>query len=685
MNKRNYNIFFHTHTVSGIVISVALYIIFFAGAFALIKDEITAWEKETPVQIEKAQKIDYNRVIDSIKGRGYNLYGRDVRMIAPDAKQQLYVLLSPSQDSTIVNNPDKKYYFFLDAHEYHFSEYYDFYSIGELIYRLHFFSQVPVIGIYIAGFIAVFFLFAIVTGVLIHWKKIIQNFYVFRPKKKLKTIWTDAHTVLGMIGLPFQFVFAVTSCFLCLSALVLIPANYVFDNNQEKTIEALRPMAKTYPLENKKLDTIPDLNVFMEKTHSKWENFTPAQVYIRNYGAENMKFQVDGLLDPNQKFLGNGRTIYDVASQQLISEKNPFENDYLEDVELTIRRLHFGDFGGLPLKFIYFLMALITCFVIISGVLIWLEARNKKNISASQKLYNRKVGHIYLAICLSMYPITAFSFVVAKLLPRSLDPSRETILYCVYFLGWALVAGFFRFLRNNYKTNKYSLVSGGIIGLIIPLVNGFTSGNWFWKTFANAQYEIFCVDFFWILMGCTSLWIVTKLKRPVRNIAHSDLVTSRNIEIKETVDATTLQPTKTLKFMRTKTAILWLFLAIGFIVHHIYGLFSVYYNESVMIEGATGDVPINHHLWRVALEGLALLFFLFTLEIKKSWFRWTSFCWALIVGFFNVYHFIASLFYEASNISELLILALMVLASIFLAKSILAWNKEEIKTALQNQ
>ena len=34
MGNRIYNILFHTHTVSGIVISVALYVIFFTGSFS---------------------------------------------------------------------------------------------------------------------------------------------------------------------------------------------------------------------------------------------------------------------------------------------------------------------------------------------------------------------------------------------------------------------------------------------------------------------------------------------------------------------------------------------------------------------------------------------------------------------------------------------------------------------------
>jgi len=44
-----------------------------------------------------------------------------------------------------------------------------------------------------------------------------------------------------------------------------------------------------------------------------------------------------------------------------------------------------------------------------------------------------------------------------------------------------------------------------------------------------------------------------------------------------------------------------------------------------------------------------------------------------------------ALFYEASNISEILILVMMVLANIFLAKSILSWNKEEVRQQVQNE
>lgn len=681
MSKRNYNVFFHTHTVSGIVISVALYIIFFAGAFALIKDEITAWEKGSTIETLAPKDINFDKLIKSIEAEGHTLYGRDIRIIPPDAKKEIYVQLTDSQDTTIVNVPNKPTYFYADQESYKISEYYSFYSVGELLYRLHFFHQLPTIGIYIAGFVAFFFLFAIVTGVIVHWKKMVSNFFIFRPKTKLKTIWTDAHTALGVIGLPFQFIYTVTSCFLCMSIFVLLPANYVYNNNQEKLLEDIRPMMKTYPLEEK-MDTVLDVNSFMAKADKKWENFTAQQIYIKNYGASNMMFQVDGLLGSKEKFLGNGRVVYKMATNTIESEKSPYVNSYVEDVELTIRKLHFGDFGGMYLKVVYFILALITCFVIISGVLIWLEARNKKNISAAKQLYNRRVGHVYLAICLSMFPITALSFIASKLIPRDLDASRQTILYVVFFVGWLLLTIYFKSKRDNYITNKYSLLWGSILGLLIPIVNGLVSGNWFWKTFANNQLDVFAIDAFWLVLASVALAVYFKIERKVPKVSHAKLVAEYQKTVldqrkeQENHQEVEENQSKKIKFMRTKISIFWLLIVVGFILHHVYGLFGVYYNESLMIEGATGDVPVDHHLYRIFFEGIAMLFCIATLEISKQWFRLTSIIWAILLGIFNIYHFITAIAYEASNISEILILVLMGVVSVLLVKTLLQWRKE---------
>lgn len=127
--------------------------------------------------------------------------------------------------------------------------------------------------------------------------------------------------------------------------------------------------------------------------------------------------------------------------------------------------------------------------------------------------------------------------------------------------------------------------------------------------------------------------------------------------------------------MRTKIIILWLFLGIGWIVHHLYGLFNIYYNESLIMEGATGEAPMVHHLFRILFEGFCLLFALATMEVSKAWFRITSFVWAVATGLYNVYHLITAILYESSNISEIFMLALVAAASILLVIKIYHWIK----------
>jgi uncharacterized iron-regulated membrane protein len=487
-----------------------LFVIFFCGAFALLKDEITVWEKGAPAHTAKISDIDYDRTLAVLKEKGYHLNGRDIRLIMPDVRNEMLVVLSPSKSLNAKEADKRRDYFYINTVTFAVTGYYSFYSLGELIYRFHFLSPIPY-GLYIAGFVALFFLFAIVTGVLVHWDKIISNFYVFRPKAKLKTIWTDAHTALGMIGLPFQFVFALTSSILCLSVLVLIPANYLYNNNQAKLLEDVRPMLKTYPMENKSVK-VKAFNPLIKDALSRWDTFKPEEVYIKNFGDKSMKFQVDGALAPSEKLLSYGHVVYDVQSGKAVAVASPLKANYLENVEYAIRRLHFGDFGGYWLKSAYFIMSIITCFVIVSGVLIWLEARNKKNISEKRKKFSRRVANVYLSLCLTIYPATALSFIVSKLIPRDFDLQRQSILYLSFFGGWLLLALLFGLKKNNYFTNKYTLLLAAVAGLAIPLVNGLSSGNWFWITFAKHQTGIFVIDAFWIIAGMFTFIVWFNLK-----------------------------------------------------------------------------------------------------------------------------------------------------------------------------
>ncbi|CAM1344994.1 PepSY-associated TM helix domain-containing protein [Tenacibaculum amylolyticum] len=686
MSKRNYNVFFNTHTVSGIVISVALYVIFFAGAFALFKDEINVWEKGESISHTKRSDINYDKIFNTLD-EAYELKGRDIQLDFGGETDEIYAYLLPSQDSTATEKGKTTHYFSVDINTLKRKEYHEHYGIGEFLYRLHFFHQLPIIGVYLAGFVSLFFLFAIVTGVIVHWKKIIPNFYTFNPKIALKRVWTDAHTALGTIGLPFQFIFAITGAYFALSILVLIPANFLYNGDQTKLLEDLRPDRKTYAWESAYEGDIPSFNSYVKKAANTWEDFHITRAFVRNYGGTNMKYVILGEMEDDDRFIGNGSIVYNAITGTIEVIKNPTEVSYTEDVQLVLTRLHFANFGGLAMRIAYFILALITCFVILSGVLIWIEARNKKSMTIRQRLYTAKVGHIYLAICLSMLPVTAISFLFVKLF-GSYYTDKQTTIYYFYFLLWLVTILYMRFKRDNYFVNKMSLLVGGIAGLLIPIANGLVSGQWIWTTIQNKQHDILLVDMLWLFIGITSLLVYKKITKKVQEQstftkAPIDFKNFKALLKEEQITNQTSEKTKDKNFipMRTKIIALWTLIVIGFIIHHVYGLASIYFNESVMIEGSTGEIPGWVHQWRIILEGMAFLFAVLTIQVSKQWFRWTSFIWAILLGLFNVYHFITAVIYEASNVSEILILLLMVVANLFLIKELLDWKSTKNTTA----
>lgn len=690
MSNRNYNVFFNTHTVSGIVISVALYIIFFAGAFSLFKEEIAVWQKGKALSHTERKDINFDRIFKNLDKK-HELTGRDLQINFGES-DKIYVSLSASQDSLASENAKKANYFSVDINSSNTEVYSEHYSLGEFLYRLHFLAQFPYIGIYLAGFVSLFFLFAIVTGVIVHWKKIISNFYSFNPKIALKRVWTDAHTALGVIGLPFQFMFAVTGAYFCLSLLVLIPANFLYGGDQNKLMEDVRPERKVYEWIAKSEKEMPSFNAFAQETANKWENFHLTRSFIRNYGGTNMKYVLTGELKDNKRFIGTGRIVFDAYSGTIEAKKKPYDSVYSEDIQRVIGRLHFADFGGIPMKIVYFILSLITCFVIVTGVLIYVEARNKKSYTLKQRLYTTKVGHIYMAICLSMLPLTALSFLFVKLTNTYFN-DKQTAIYSFYFIVWLLVILFFRFKRDNYYTNKVSLLFGAIFGFLIPICSGIISGNWIWKTYNQGQFDILLVDILWIFIATVSLLCYIKIKPKVKEKSAFtknpiDYKNAKTLKAKEaeklavlTTETDLLKTNQTDKNhieMRTKISILWLFLGLGWIVHHIYGLFNIYYNETLIIEGATGEVPLRHHIYRVLFEGLCLLFALLTIEVSKQWFKWIAFIWAIIAGLYNAYHFVEAIIYESSNISEIFMLLLVTVASIFLIKNLYMWKNNSL-------
>ncbi|MBE9463390.1 PepSY-associated TM helix domain-containing protein [Dyadobacter subterraneus] len=509
LGNRAYNIMFHTHTVSGIVISFALYVIFFAGAFTLFKDEFYQWENPK-ARVPLVSDIDYDNVFRQIKRK--NPYF--------ETDKDLYVAI-PSKENPLINirgrevkkGSEPAYVGFIYnpvSHELQSDTPYTT-TVGETLYRLHFLDQLPLLGRYLAGFIALFFFFASLTGLLIHWRNIFSKFYGYSLKGTWRQIWTNAHTVFGLIGLPFQMMYAITGAFYLLTLLILAPAVMVlYGGDQQKLLSVIRPY-EGIKFDPKSPETTKNLSISQIISNLKTEHpdYHLTFLNIDNYGRE------DGVMTTrivdDRHFTGDGIISVRLRDGKKVVEVIPGNKAYVESVLDGIARLHFAKFGGLLLKTVYFILALFTCFVIISGVLLWKEARNKKNYTEKQKRFHHRVTMWYLSICFGLFPATAILF-NAELLVSSESSKHTFWVNTTFFISWLMLIILGLICKTETKMTKVFLVLTGIFSLIIPLTNGLKTGDWIWVALFKSNYFVAGTDIFWLITGISTLFLSLLVK-----------------------------------------------------------------------------------------------------------------------------------------------------------------------------
>lgn len=535
MDNRKYNIYFHTHTISGIIISVILYVMFFAGSFSFFKEDISAWHKNHSYQLHRQNTIkDYNKLIDSLS-KHHPLKGRDFDFTMQRNGTGAYVNMSASHDSTLQKKvkPEEKpkkerrgrkkkgdsESFTYDFSKKQEMDYVKTYDMGEFLYRLHFLAplnKIPIrlgtpFGYLLAGIVSFLFLFALITGVFLHWDKLVSNFFVFRPWSKWKTVWTDLHTALGVIGFPFQFIFAVTGIVLIVNFVLISPyAKFLYNGNTEKVYQVLSYSdSTTYPYTYTPLQEEFNLNSIIKELQDKWPDTELKSISIKNYQDSNMHIILHAKAPTNVRFAGTGKLVYRVQDQQIIYEKSPLSSSYVEKVRSFIYHLHFGDFGGRPLRVMFFVLGIMGCIVINSGVMIWLVARDKKSVPDYKRKFNFWTANVFLATSMSMLPVTAFSMLMMLFIK---EPDQSDV-YNWYFYSWLILGVYFIIRRNLASTTIQSFFLSAVLCFLVPLFHGIIRNNWVWTTFNKEQFDLLFIDLLFFTLSIISIFVWYKLKQ----------------------------------------------------------------------------------------------------------------------------------------------------------------------------
>ena len=359
-----------SHSVLGLSFAALIYVVSLSGALTLFVPEISLWElpdteasyQTTPravataAQNAQAELKEGNEILNVVA------YGPD------EFRPYLTVRLNqragrnePLDSTDWIADPQTGE--LLDVAEARYAH---------LIEDLHTVLLLPnPWGRYLVGIIGVCMFTLILSGIFAH-PTIVKDAFKLRLKRNARMAWTDMHNRLSVWGLPFHLVITFTGAFLGVAGITVVAlAMLAYEGDQEAAIQVIQgpqPVLDAPPMTSP-----PDYESMLTRSEAADRRFSI--LVASNPGSSghttSVAYYEEGILSMRtsdiyrnsgeflEKFGGSGSP----AGARVFGMVQP---------------LHYGTFGGYPIKILYFVLSLALTYITSSGMMIWFKRKRQQ-------------------------------------------------------------------------------------------------------------------------------------------------------------------------------------------------------------------------------------------------------------------------------------------------------------------
>ncbi|WP_165185909.1 PepSY-associated TM helix domain-containing protein [Caulobacter soli] len=238
--------------------------------------------------------------------------------------------------------------------------------------HLHIYLHLPeTIGLIVVGLVGAALTGLIVSGFLAH-PKIFRDAFAFRWAGAKRLSQADLHNRLSVWGAPFHLVVAWTGAYIGLASVLLFAVAGVTTKGDIAKVTA--PIYGVVPKADPTPAPFPDLVKALAWFDGK-PQFEPTLISLTGLGTKGQLVEVNALMP--KRLIYAERFTFD--AQGRMTGKLGLSDDGLgKQVFASSYPLHFGSFGGLPVKIAYGLLGVALCVVTSSGVTIWLTRRRDR-------------------------------------------------------------------------------------------------------------------------------------------------------------------------------------------------------------------------------------------------------------------------------------------------------------------
>ena len=357
------------HSWTGLVCGLLLFVAFYASAITMFNGPVARWAEPPHGTIPLAQAP---ALIDHVLAT------------RPEAREELslYVGNSHAEPRLFWWDPESGQQYVADVGPDgrlrigppHSSR------LARSIDLIHRAGGLPIdrdLSLKIMGIVALLYFVAIISGLIIVLRSLVRDLFALRVGRNLKRMWLDAHNVIGIVGLPFHLFIAITT------------AAFAFDGDiidlQDRTVyqgrlgdiaaagtlyDAVKPIDRPGPMLR------PE--ALIARVRAVSPGFEAETITYMSPGQANGVALVAGR-DPADLSARTANVRVEAVTGRIVDDSElPRRGNVWNALGAGFSALHFGTFGGAPVRWAYFLLGLGGAFLFYSGNLLWIESRRKR-------------------------------------------------------------------------------------------------------------------------------------------------------------------------------------------------------------------------------------------------------------------------------------------------------------------
>ncbi|WP_263138649.1 PepSY-associated TM helix domain-containing protein [Pseudomonas sp. RIT-PI-AD] len=485
------------HTWTGLVLGWLLFAIFLTGSVSYFKEEIDHW-MHTERHALEADRLSLERVIAQMQRLAPDAPSWTLAL--PDARRPTVeafwpggqgrrfgsATLDPASGDELQGKPTHG---------------------GEFFYAFHFqlWHLNPITGRIIVGIASMFMFVALISGIVTH-KKIFKDFFTLRPRKGQRS-WLDGHNLSAVLSLPFHLLITFSGLVMLMHIYMPWPMLAQYGDERLKLFNEIAPRVQEIPRSGTGA-ALPALAPLLEQARERWNGAPAGSLVIHNPGDANARIEVVGA-DRDRLSRMGARLVFDTDGRLVEEVRAP---QPAAQVYHVLYGLHMGRFAEPALRWLYFVCGLSGCFMIASGLVLWVVKRAAQAGKQASVPRGLRLVQVLNVGFLAGLPLAMTSYLWAnRLLPAGLA-ERDAWEVHVFFITWTL-ALLHPLARGHRRAWVEQLALGAALLFSLPFLDAALGQTSWPRGWAYADWLLSGFDLACLGLGTLLGWLAWKVAR----------------------------------------------------------------------------------------------------------------------------------------------------------------------------